>query len=344
MAVRIKFDNTHNVIPPTFVLATRGGHKLGPIPAVNVSVSDSFNSHFELEFRVNKYDNGAAYPLWDKLTDFKLAWCREWDVWFEMYVTVQDDNDTVKNVSCVSVGEAELSQINLYGIGINTETDIARDDYVATVLYNAEKPEGSLLHRIMEKAPHYSIKHVDASIAKIQRTFTFDGTSLYDAFQAISEELDCIFVIDSGSADDGSISRSISVYDLESYCLACGTRDNFSGNCPECGSDNVLHGYGEDTCIFISTENLADNITLKTNTDSVKNCFRLEAGDDLMTATVRSCNPNGSQYIWYVSDDVKKDMSDELVAKLAEYDRAYNYYQNEYVLEIPNEIRVYMTL
>lgn len=340
MAVRIKFDNTHNVIPPTFVLATRGGHKLGPIPAVNVSVSDSFNSHFELEFRVNKYDNGVAYPLWDKLTDFKLAWCREWDVWFEMYVTVQDDNDTVKNVSCVSVGEAELSQINLYGIEINTETDIAHDDYVATVLYNAEKPEGSLLHRIMEKAPHYSIKHVDASIAKIQRTFTFDGTSLYDAFQAISEELDCIFVIDSGSADDGSISRSISVYDLESYCLACGTRDNFSGNCPECGSDNVLHGYGEDTCIFISTENLADNITLKTDTDSVKNCFRLEAGDDLMTATVRSCNPNGSQYIWYVSDDVKKDMSDELVAKLAEYDRTYNYYQNEYVLEIPNEIRV----
>lgn len=333
MAVRIKFDNTHNVIQPTFVLATRAGHKLGAIPATNISVSDSFNSCFELEFQVNQSDNGKKYHLWDKITDFKLVWCREWDVWFEMYVSVQDDNDTVKNVSCISLGEAELSQINLYNIEINTEDDIARDDYFPTVLYKKDKPEASLLHRIMEKAPHYSIRHVDASIANIQRTFTFNNTSLYDAFQDIAEEIDCIFVIDSGTDDDGSISRSISVYDLEAYCAECGNRDNFSGKCPKCGSQNTLAGYGQDTTIFVSTENLADNITLKTDTDSVKNCFRLEAGDELMTATIRSCNPNGSQYIWYISDETKSDMSEELVNKLAEYDKTYDYYYNEHELQ-----------
>ena len=333
MAVRIKFDNTHNVIQPTFVLATRAGHKLGSIPATNISVSDSFNSCFELEFQVNRSDNGRNYHLWDKITDFKLVWCREWDVWFEMYVSVQDDNDTVKNVSCVSLGEAELSQINLYNIEINTEDDIARDDYSPTILYKKDKPEASLLHRIMEKAPHYSIRHVDASIANIQRTFTFNNTSLYDAFQDIAEEIDCIFVIDSGTNDDGSISRSISVYDLEAYCAECGNRDNFSGKCPKCGSQNVLTGYGQDTTIFVSTENLADNITLKTDTDSVKNCFRLEAGDELMTATIRSCNPNGSQYIWYISDETKSDMSEELVNRLAEYDKTYDYYYNEHELQ-----------
>lgn len=330
MAVRIKFDNTHNVISPTFVLATRSGRKLGAIPAVNVSVSDSFNSRFELEFRVEKFINGEEYHLWDSIKDFKLVWCSEWDVWFEMYVTVQDDNDTVKQVSCVSVGEAELSQINLHDIQINTEDDIARDDYVVTVLFDAQNPEGSLLTRIMEKAPHYTIKHVDTSIAKIQRMFTFDGVSLYDAFQSIAEEIDCIFVIDSSSADDGSISRSISVYDLESYCMECGTRGNFTDKCSSCGSSNITTGYGDDTTIFVSTENLADNITLRTDTDSVKNCFRLEAGDDLMTATVRNCNPNGTQYIWYVSDDIKNDMSDELVAKLDKYDEMYSYYQREH--------------
>lgn len=332
MAVRIKFDNTHNVIQPTFVLATRAGHKLGAIPATNISVSDSFNSCFELEFQVNQSDNGKKYYLWDKITDFKLVWCKEWDVWFEMYVSVQDDNDTVKNVSCISLGEAELSQINLYNIEINTEDDIARDDYSPTVLYKRDKPDASLLHRIMEKAPHYSIRHVDASIANIQRTFTFNNTSLYDAFQDIAEEIDCIFVIDSGTTDDGSISRSISVYDLESYCIECGHRDNFSVKCPKCGSTNILTGYGQDTTIFVSTENLADNITLKTDTDSVKNCFRLEAGDELMTATIRSCNPNGSQYIWYISDETKSDMSEELVNKLAEYDETYDYYYSKHEL------------
>lgn len=330
MAVRIKFDNTHNIIQPTFVLATRAGHKLGTIPATNISVSDVFNSGFELEFQVNKTENGRKYHLWDKLTDFKLVWCREWDVWFEIYVSIQDDNDTVKDVTCVALGEAELSQINLYNIEINTEDDIARDDYVPTILYNPDNPCASLLHRIMEKTPHYTIQHVDASIAGIQRTFTFDNTSLYDAFQNISEEIDCIFVIDSSTADDGSISRSISVYDLESYCVECGNRDSFIGKCPKCGSTNVLTGYGEDTSIFISTENLADNITLSTDTDSVKNCFRLEAGDELMTATVRSCNPNGSQYIWYISDEVRDDMSDKLVKKLDKYDETYDYYYNDH--------------
>lgn len=330
MAVRIKFDNTHNVIQPTFVLATRAGHKLGIIPATNISVSDSFNSCFELEFQVNQNDNGNKYYLWDKITDFKLVWCREWDVWFEMYVSVQDDNDTIKNVSCVSLGEAELSQINLYNIEINTEDDIARDEYSPTVLYKKDNPSASLLHRIMEKAPHYSIRHVDASISNIQRTFTFNGISLYDAFQNISEEIDCIFIIDSGTADNGTINRSISVYDLETYCAECGHRDSFSGKCPKCGSKNILNGYGQDTTIFISTENLADNIILTTDTDSVKNCFRLEAGDELMTATIRSCNPNGSQYIWYISDETKNDMSDDLVSKLSDYDETYDYYYNKH--------------
>lgn len=338
MAVRIKFDNTHNVIQPTFVLATRAGHKLGTIPATNISISDNFNSSFELEFQVNQIDNEKKYHLWDKISDFKLVWCREWDVWFEMYVSVQDDNETVKDVSCISLGEAELSQINLYNIEINTEDDIARDDYVPTVLYNEEDLKGSLLNRIMEKAPHYKIKHVDASIAKLQRTFTFDGKSLYDAFQEIAEELDCIFVIDSGTDDNGSISRSISVYDLESYCVECGQRDNFTGKCPKCGSENILTGYGQDTSIFVSTENLADNITFKTDTDSVKNCFRLEAGDDLMTATIRSCNPNGSQYIWYISDETKSDMSDELTQKLADYDKTYDYYYGKHETALSGQI------
>ena len=72
------------------------------------------------------------------------------------------------------------------------------------------------------------------------------------------------------------------------------------------------------TSIFVSTDNLANTVTLKTDVDSVKNCFRLEAGDDLMTSTIRSCNPNGSQYLWYISDITKSDMSDELRNRLNE--------------------------
>lgn len=332
-SVKINFDNNRCVSEPTFVLATRTGEKLGPINAVDVSISDNLNSAYNLEFKVYQYDNGVECTFWDNITDFMLIWCREWNVWFEISVTYQEDDSPVKIVSGTSLGESELSQIYLYNIEINTEDDIARDDYDAenpTVLYNPSRPDASLLHRIMEKAPHYCVEYVDTSIQGISRVFSFDNTSIYDAFQEIAEEIHCIFIINSGSRPDGSIARSIRVYDLESYCLNCGYREDFDGDCPKCGNSNVIHGYGEDTTIFVSVENLAEEIKYSTNTGDVKNCFRLEGGDDLMTATIMSCNPNGSQYIWYISDEVRNDMPDALSDKLDDYDADYEYYMNEY--------------
>lgn len=336
MAVRIKFDKSHNVIQPTIVLATRKGKKLGVLQAENVEVSDSMNTYFELNFQVQKENDGKRCLLWDQIEDFKLVWCREWDVWFEIHVETSEANNTVKNINAISLGEAELGQVMLHGIEINTENDISRDEYDAdnpTVLYRDDLHSSSLLHRIMEKVPHYKVNHVDVSIKNIQRTFTFDGVSLYDAFQQIAEEINCIFVINSGTNSDGKIAREISVYDLESYCLDCGHRDTYFKTCPKCNNKDgkgVLTGYGQDTTIFVSTENLADNITYTTDKDSVKNCFRLEGGDDLMTATIANCNPNGSGYIWYPSDLMKRDMSSELSQKLDKYDSDYDYYQNEY--------------
>lgn len=345
MAIQINFDSENNVRCPTFVLATRSGKKLGYIPATNVTFKDGLNTYSETSFSVNKISNGTEYHLWNQLKDFKLIWCKDWDMWFEIKVQVNEDDNLTKSVVGVSLGEAELSQINLYDIEINTEDDIARTDYYPTVLFNDDKHSASLLHRIMEKVPHYKILHVDSSIAGIQRTFQFNAISVYDAFQEISKEINCIFIIDSSSDKDGNIVRGIYVYDLESYCLNCGCRNEFTGICPECESTNITTGYGKDTSIFISTDNLADEIHYSTDVGSVKNCFKLVGGDDLMTATIINCNPNGSGYIWYISDELKEDMSSELVSKLKEYDAALKYYQEEFVSNIdPQLIATYNNL
>ena len=224
MAVKIKFDGAYRPEMPTIVLANRNGHKLGTLPAINMNFADHMTSAAELQFTVCKAENGVRCALWDEIVDFRLVWCPEWDMWFEISVEIEDGNDVEKNVSGVALGEAELSQINLYGIEINTESDIARDDYVPTVLCNSGKKNASLLHRITEKAPHYTIGHVDASIANIQRTFAFDGTSIMDAMNAIGEEIDCLFVIDNGSDENGRPRRRICAYDLEANCLNCGHR------------------------------------------------------------------------------------------------------------------------
>ena len=117
---------------------------------------------------------------------------------------------------------------------------------------------------------------------------------------------------------------------MEANCVDCGNRDTFVHKCPKCGSTNIILGYGEYTNVFISRDNLADEITYSVDTDSVKNCMKLEAGDDLMTAAIRSCNPNGTDYIYYFPDETREEMSPELQEKLKSYDALYEKYQSDY--------------
>lgn len=332
--MKILFDAAHNPEQPTLILAYRDGRKLGEIIHSETMATGSMMNPNELSFKVYKWIDLKKNPLWDKIVDFKLVWYKEIDTWFEAKVELDEATETIKQVSCVQLGQAETGQIMLYDIEINTENDIARDDYIIpTVLWNPEHPEASLLHRIMEKAAHYSIIHVDPTIANIQRTFTFSDISLYDAFMQIAEEIGCIFVFHSDSDENGKIRRTISVYDLQSNCLECGHRGEFTMRCPKCQSKQINEGYGEDTNIFVTADELAESIQFVSNTDAIKNCFKLVAGDDLMTATIRNCNPNGTDYLWYFSDDMKSDMSDSLRAKIEQYDQMVDHYQNEY--EVP---------
>lgn len=332
MAINIKFDLINNPEPPTLILANRNGNKLGQLDVnpESVELIAKFNEASEISFTVNKYVNGKITNLWDKILDFKLVYCKEWDCWFEAKVELDEATESVKTVFCTQLGQAELSQIMLYDIEINTEEDIARDDYKIGILYDPLDSQ-CILGRLLEKAPHYSIIHVDKTLWNIQRSFSFDSTSIYDAFQEIAEEIGCLFVFNSDSDANGMPQRTISVYDLQQNCDDCGYRGEFTDKCPKCGSTNIKYGYGEDTLIFVTSDELAsEGIQLVTDTDSVKNCFKLEAGDDLMTATVRNRNPNGTDYIWYFSDATKEDMPRELVEKIEEYDKTYQYYYKEY--------------
>lgn len=346
MGVKIRFDTTNHPENPTFILATRSGKKLGLVAASGITIKDSMNDASEITFNVKKYVDGKKNHLWNKIKDFKLIWWEEQDIWFQIRVELDESNETVKTVYCTRLGQAELAQIKLYTIEINTENDIAREDYkIPTVFFREKNPEASLLHRILEKAPHYKVIHVDSTIANIQRTFSFDNVSIYDAFQQIAEEINCLFILNSSSDENGNIARTISVYDLESNCMQCGYRGEFTGSCPKCQSTNINEGYGVDTSIFITSDECADDIQFTTDTDSVKNCFKLKAGDDLMTATVRNCNPNGTDYIWYFSDELKEDMSEELIKKIESYDDLYKYYQSDYIASISNSyISQYNTL
>ena len=136
MAINLKFDLMGNPEPPSIVLANRNGNKLGQlnVDAKSVDVKDLLETS-EFTFTLNKYMDGKLTNLWDKVLDFKLVYCPEWDLWYGIKVELDEATETVKTVFCTQLGQEELSQIKVYNTEINTEADIARDDYKISILY-----------------------------------------------------------------------------------------------------------------------------------------------------------------------------------------------------------------
>lgn len=326
--MELKQNQFHELELPLMILSTKYHKHLGAIETIDptsVNVNFNLNSCQEIAFNVYKELDGHRCTLWDSITDLKYIYVPDYQEYYEITVSMDEDNKTVKHITGISACEAELSQRLLRNFECNTESDILRDDYSPTVFYHPQDENASLLHRVFhDKCPDYTIAHVDSTLADIQRTFSCDGTSVYDfLINDIAEEIGCLFQFD-------SVNRSISVYDLNESCNSCSYRGAFTGSCPECGSEDISKGYGTDTSVFISSEIFADMITVEGDADSIKNCFKIEGGDDLMTATVANCNPNGSEYIYSFSEETKRDMPAELVKKLTAYDELYDQLKDDY--------------
>lgn len=338
--MRLSFNSLHNPRPFTLVLARKDGTKLGTLPAHHLKVHGEMNAPWSVEFSVYKVNNNRTLRIWNEIQDCKLMWIKELDLWYEIHVQTSDGNVCVKSVTATSLAEDELSQTNVYKMEINTEADIKREDYSPTIFYDSADASRSLLDRLLAKTPHYRIVSVPASLRTIQRSFSFDGSTIYDALQDVAKELECYIDFSVHSNAEGKPDRAIRVYDLKSYCLECRSRGEFDKVCSECGSENILAPYGVDMGIFVSKHNLTDEVAFETNKDAIKNCFKLEAGDELMTATAINCNPNGSAYLWYIPQFMKDDMPQELVEKIASYDELNLYYQDEHVISPTKDLRI----
>lgn len=355
---KLVLDKNNMVDSPTLLLQNKNFDVIGNISNYyKFNYTENFNSANEVFFMLYKQINSVDDSLWNSIINFKVLYIPEYKERFEIKVSENYENSDVKNITATSLCEAELSQITIRNIEINTESDIANTDYDANyptvfcrdvdnymsypwsdeyINYPAKRKQdilrkSSLLHRLLEKAPHYSIGHVDETLMNLQRTFSISETDIYSELTGeIANEFHCLFVFD-------SLNRTISAYDLYNTCEHCAYRGDFTDTCPRCESKDIGGQYGEDTTVFITRENLAKQVSIESNGDSLKNCFYVEGGDDLINSAIRMINPNGSQYIYNWSDDTKSDMPEELREKLQEYDNIYQSYLNDKTITITND-------
>ena len=257
---KIQTDVDGSIVQPTIVLGTRSEKKYGVINNIQaLKISHPMNSASEISFDVYKYINGVKNPNWDMIKNFKFIYLPnvsdERYQWYEITVNIDESNDTIKHITGIHANEAELGQLMLYEIEINTPDDIDRDDYetitidgkeYGTVFFNPEHPNNSLLHRVLkDKASHYEIIHVDETLCNIQREFSINGSSIYDTLVGtIGTEIQCLFEFGRKpvGGEDGRFYRTISVYDLLDYCPDCGLI--VSGPYPYTAGRPIIYPYG----------------------------------------------------------------------------------------------------
>lgn len=364
---KVLFNSQGLIETPTLLLQHKNFETIGNGGVTNVSgltYKNNFNDANEVSFKIHKFNDEKKHPLWDSMVDFKIIYIPQLHERFGILVTTseEDPNDVSKSITGTSLCEAELSQITLRNVQINTETDMTNplyDENFPTILYRdpeeydsienlaiwskskydylkdktaypteesviarkkAILKHASLLHRVLEKAPHYSISCVADTLKKLKTVheFTFDGTDILSALKdTIADDFHCVFIFNSEN-------RTISVLDLYSMCNNCGYRGDYMDECPECGSNNITNKYGEDTNILINSTNLTTQITLDSNSDSLKNCFYITGADDAINAAIANVNPNGTQYIYFFSNDTLADMPTELQSKLRSYNTLYD--------------------
>ena len=364
---KVLFSSQGIIETPTLLLQHKNFETIGNGGITNVSgltYKNNFNDANEVSFKIDKFNDEKKHPLWEFITDLKIIYIPQLHERFEITINVNEENpnDLSKSITGTSLCEAELSQIILRNVQINTKTDVVNplyDENFPTILYRdpeeydseenlkiwakskydylkdktaypteesviARKKSilkhASLLHRVLEKAPHYSISYVADTLRKLKTVheFTFDGTDILSALKdTIADDFHCLFLFNSES-------RTISVLDLYSTCNSCGYRGDYMDECPECGSHNIENKYGEDTNILINSTNLTTQITLDSNSDSLKNCFYITGADDAINYAIVNVNPNGTQYIYYFSDETLADMPIELQNKLKSYNTLYD--------------------
>lgn len=322
----IKIDkNTNMIDTPTLLLMSRSLDNIyGKISRYeDWNISLSANGMDEISFTVPKYYDGILCPVWDDLIDLRVVNIRNFGN-YEVKVDYTDNTKTSKSVHGVSL-ETELEQYILNDFHVNDEdamtmkiTKYNEDDFdekgsfIPTVFYNPNDVKHSLLHRVLaEKAPHWKLGYITPYITmseedkpeesnKFQRTYTADGISIYDFLtNTVAKESNVIFVFD-------TLTRTINCY---SQC-----------DCIDQDTHEILaNGIGIDTEIVVSKNKLGNEITISSDKDKIKNCYRIEGGDDLISDMVRVVNMNGSNYIYEFGNFQYDDMPTELRDKLLSY-------------------------
>ena len=210
--MNLPFDLLSNTYTkPDLFLCETDKEKICKLDTTDTNASLKFNACSELSFDVSRVYNNmlsgetCTNPFYDKIEAPRLILVQNFG-YFEIQ-SVELISDGIKEVKHITANSLEyvLSTKYLEDFYINTgrvdslEVLNAKDpdNITPIVLYNASRPELSLLHLILEKIYGWTIGHVDRQLQTLSRQFEIDRESVYDfIMNEICEKFNCYIVFD----------------------------------------------------------------------------------------------------------------------------------------------------
>lgn len=336
----------------------KGSFKFNSYSELTFEVGRIYNDLISGENKINLF--------YDKVEAIRLVYLENF-AYFELQAPELVGDGIKEAKSCTAYSyEYTLSTKFLENFYVNTgEVDsievINADDpehIVPVTLYNPSNKKLSLLHLVLEKAYGWSIGHVDDSLQTLSRQFKIDRESIYDfLMNEVCEKFNCYIVFD-------TINNTINLYaeSLTAKFIGDGTTNVFTisppfaqigtvsvdgykttrweyntstgiltlEDTPESGAhievvDGALTEW--ETDVFVTFNNLSQEIKISYDADSIKTCLTVTYGED---NNIREANL-GLPYItdlsyYYTVDWMGQDLYDAYTAYL----QKTNQYQSEY--------------
>ena len=286
-------DFLNNLEKPIIYIAKKDKTFLGAVSIYDdLSLTFNLNAYQTASFKIYRDINGKKYEHYDDFQEDRLIMIQGIS-WYKIHVETNiEDTGISKSITANSL-ECTLCNKRLIDFECNTG-EILYDNYVKTIFYDPANPKGSLLNRVLNVAPSWSVGHVDATLANKQRSFDIDDTDVYSFLTGdVSEAFNCLFVFN-------TFNQTINAYDLDNY--------------------------GEDTSIYVSMDNLAQSMTETIDENSIITCYRVNGGDGIY---INEVNPNSTNKI-YNFEYYLPEMEESIQNKVKAYNEKYQSLKPQY--------------
>ena len=286
---KIPFDHYGRPETPTLFLQTLGGDTLGIIPGVsNLTIRVKFSEPSEMDFDVAAtIEIGgelADNPIYSELTGQRVIHTKAYGNY--IIINPEDNNDGIQ----------DTIHIKAYSLEKHWEKKLFFLEEGTFNFWSPVEPEKTILGRMIELMPGWSVGYVSPTLIGKHRTFDqYDDYLLNFAYNIIPEKYRCVCVFD-------TYEKTISVYDVDEQY------------------DTIP--------IYLDFDNLLKETTVSELTDELVTAIKPYGENEL---DIQAVNPIGENYIYNLDYFIiNGDISGALADKWNQWQVDISSYQQAY--------------